>query len=141
MLNKYLVTLFLFTFILSCQMAKPQRYFTQEKYESGPDQSTNAALLGRLLQISKGESETMKFDFYFVTDQKQKIEALANYLKTAQKTDPDVEINELENIWELAGQSLPVQLEIDSINQWEKDMWEIGYKFDCVLDGWENADN
>jgi tryptophan-rich sensory protein len=42
-------------------------------------------------------------------------------------------------IWELNCRTYPIKLELESINKWETKMWEIGYKFDCELDGWETT--
>jgi hypothetical protein len=42
-----------------------------------------------------------------------------------------------ENGFELLGSTHPIQMELSVINEWNNKMWDIGYDFDCKLDGWQ----
>ena len=81
----------------------------------------------------------MVFSCYYITDKKEKLTALVEYFKGYAPEQQIIKVNQVSNIWELVGRSNPVKLEIESINTWERNRWEIGYKFDCELDGWETT--
>lgn len=125
--------------LISCEMEKEGRFFTKEKFENELNQGTNIDVLERIKNDSTISKNEMIFSFYFITDKRAKIESLIDYLQEHEKNQQIIELSQINDIWELNGRTYPVQLEIDSINKWEKKMWEIGYEFDCILDGWETT--
>lgn len=125
--------------LTSCEMENKGRYFTKEKYENEINQSVNIDVLERIKNDSTITKEEMIFSFYFITDKRTKIDSLTDYLEKFEPNQQIIELNQINKIWELNGRTYPIKLEIDSINKWERKMWEIGYKFDCELDGWETT--
>lgn len=115
------------------------RFFTKEKYETELNQTVNIDVLERILNDSTITENEMIFSYYFITDDRVKIDSLIDYLKKNEPKQKIIELNKINKIWELNCRTYPIKLEIDSINKWEEKMWEIGYKFDCELDGWETT--
>ena len=120
-------------------MENKNRFFTKEKYENGPNQSVNIDVLERIKNDSTITKDEMIFSFYFITDNKKKIDSLIDYLEKNEPNQQIIEINQANKIWELHGRTYPIKLELDNINMWERKMWDIGYKFDCELDGWQTT--
>lgn len=120
-------------------MENRERFFTKEKYENDLNQSVNFDVLERIKNDSTITKDEMIFSFYFITDERTKIDSLIGFLEQNEPKQRIVKLNLINEIWELNGRTYPIKLELDSINQWERKMWEIGYKFDCKLDGWETT--
>lgn len=125
--------------LTSCEMENKARFFTKEKYESEFNQSVNIDVLERIKNDSTITKDEMIFSFYFVTDKRTKVDSLIDFLEKHEPNQQIIELNQINEIWELNGRTYPIKLEIDSINKWERKMWEIGYKFDCELNGWETT--
>ena len=123
--------------LTSCEMKNKERFFTKEKYENELNQSINIDVLNRIKKDSTITKNEMIFSFYFITDKRTKIDSLIDFLEKNESNQQIIELNRINKIWELNGRSYPIKLEIDSINKWEKRMWDIGYQFDCQLDVWE----
>ena len=130
------IGVFIFT---NCKMENKGRFFSKEKYENELNQSVNNDVLERIKSDSTITKDEMIFSFYFITDKRAKIDSLIGYLEQNESNQQIIELNQVNEIWELNGRTYPIKLEIDSINRWERNMWEIGYKFDCELDGWETT--
>ncbi len=120
-------------------MENKGRFFTKEKYENELNQSVIFDALERIKNDSTITKDEMIFSFYFITDERTKIDSLIDYLEKNESKQKIIELNQINEIWELNGRTYPIKLEIDSINKWERKMWEIGFKFDCELDGWETT--
>jgi hypothetical protein len=120
-------------------MENKRRFFTKEKYENELNQSVNNDVLGRIKNDSIITKDEMIFSFWFITDKRTKIDSLKEFLEENEPKQQIIELNQIDEIWELNGRTYPIKLEIESINKWERKMWEIGYKFDCELDGWETT--
>ena len=123
----------------ACDMKEKGRFFTREKYENEFFQDVNKDVLERINQDTSITSDSMVFTFWFITNEKQKLDALADYLRNNLKDHQIVELKQVNEIWELQGTSNAIKLDIESIKEWEKKLWDIGYKFDCKLDGWETT--
>ncbi len=125
--------------LISCKMKEKGRFFTKQRYENELHQEVNIDVLERINNDSSLTADKMVFSFYFITDERKKIDSLVDYLKANEKNQQIIEPNKINEIWELNGRSYPIKLEIDCINNWERKMWDIGYRFDCILDGWETT--
>ena len=84
--------------------------------------------------------EKVVFSLYYYTNQRTKLDVLVDYL---QANEPEQVIIEWHNLrpyanpmWELNMRSYPIVMHLDSINNWERKMWDIGYQFDCKPDYW-----
>ncbi len=106
-------------------MKEKGRFFTKEKYENEFFQDVNKDVLRRIKQDTSITSDNMVFTFWFITDEKQKLDALAEYLRNNLKDYKIVELKQVDEIWELEGTSNAIKLDIESINEWDKKLWAI----------------
>lgn len=123
----------------NCKMNKKERFFSKETYENELNQSLNIDVLERIKNDSTITMDEMIFSFWYITDKRIKIDSLIDYLEENEPNQQIIELNQINTIWELNGRTYPIKLDIENINNWEKKMWEVGYKFDCKLDGWETT--
>jgi hypothetical protein len=127
--------------LVSCDMKNKDRFFSEEEFETELRQDVNADVLRRIQEDTSITADQIRFSFYYITDDRVKIDSLIDYFEANLKEYQIMELNKNNKIWELNARSSPVTVNLDSINEWEKNLWDIGYKFDCRLDGWETLYN
>lgn len=121
-------------------MEQENRFFSKATYESElSNQNINIDVLERIKNDSTITKDEMIFSFYYISDKRTKIDKLIDYLEKNETSQRIIELNQINNIWELNGRTYPLKLQIDTINLWERKMLDIGYRFDCKLDGWETT--
>ncbi len=115
------------------------RFFSKDFYENELHQEINVDVLRRINQDTNITTDKLKFSFYFISDKKKKIDSLVEYFQTNEEEQQILKVYQVDKIWELNGRSYLIKLDLESINEWEKKMWDIGFNFDCKLDGWETS--
>ena len=124
---------------VNCKLEDKERFFTKHEFNNKLNQTVNREVLERIKNDSTIIEDEMVFSFYFITDTRSKIDLLIDFLEQYEHNQQIIELNSINEIWELNGRSYPIKLEIDIINKWERNLLEIGCKFDCKLDGWETT--
>ena len=97
--------------------------------------ASNYPLLEVLRQHSVSESDQLKLEFAFFTDDIDKAENLKKALSVRADYSVD-ELRRVKKLWRLTGWSNKIKMDIDSINHWTFDMCKIGFDSDCKFDGW-----
>ena len=116
--------------------ANENSFFTKEMYVSQIDLETNEDVLERIyVHVAAGVS--LPVEFFFVSDNEEKLKGLGLYMMEHYPDYSDFKIGPYEAIFQLSGETSPIQMEIESINEWNKIMWDLGYAYDCKLDGWQ----
>jgi len=75
------------------------------------------------------------YDFVFISDSKDKLDSLGNFLAV----NYGYKINETkkeDEYWELAGDATEFPVDEDNLRYWALDLYAKGYEFDCKLDGY-----
>jgi tetratricopeptide (TPR) repeat protein len=78
----------------------------------------------------------LQFDVHFVTDTKQKIETLHQYITSHYLYTLEPIKQREDKLWELTGQTNPFPVTADNLLFWALDMYKLGYEFDSELDGY-----
>ena len=112
-------------------------FISKEDLIKGPDQRPNADFVDRVKNDEDIAFDSLNLSFYFITNSKRKIDRLAKYINSEMPNYDVLEVIENEELWELQGRSPKILIEIETINNWEKKLWDTGLQFDCKLDGWE----
>lgn len=116
--------------------ANENSFFTKEMYVSQIDLQTNKDVLERIyVHVPAGVS--LPVEFFFVSDNEEKLKALGLYMMEKFPAYSHFKIRPYETVFQLSGETSPIQMEIESINEWNKVMWDVGYAYDCKLDGWQ----
>ena len=111
-------------------------FFTNEMYVSQIDLQTNEDVLHRIY-VHVPVDAILPVEFFFVSDNEEKLRMLGLYMMEHFPDYSDFKIGPYEDIFQLSGETSPVQMELQAINNWNQIMWDIGYAYDCKLDGWQ----
>ena len=97
--------------------------------------ASNYPLLEALRQHGVTESDQLKLEFAFFTNDADKAESLKKALSERAGYSVD-DLTRVKKLWRLTGWSNKIRMDIDSINHWTLDMCKIGFDNDCKFDGW-----
>ena len=117
---------------------KSDRFLSEQEaqVELVPGQiASNYPLLDTLKQHGVTETDQLKLEFAFFTNDIDKAENLKNTLSARSDYSVD-EIARVKKLWRITGWSGKIKMDIDSINHWTFKMCKIGFDNDCKFDGW-----
>lgn len=117
---------------------KPGRYLSEQEAQDElvPEQiGSNYPLLEALRQHGVTESNQLKLEFAFFTDEIDKAENLKKTLSAKDDYSVD-DLKKVKKLWRITGWSNKIKMDIDSINKWTFEMCKIGFDSDCKFDGW-----
>ncbi|KXK26542.1 MAG: hypothetical protein TR69_WS6001000547 [candidate division WS6 bacterium OLB20] len=114
-----------------------QRFITEEEFDAGllSHEHANSEVLEKLRELDVTADSELILDFAFITDTKDKAQELSQELKNL-GIENAVDYLEDSEVYEIYGKSYPVRMDQDSVNEWSKEMYKTGYRFDCLFDGW-----
>jgi hypothetical protein len=113
------------------------RFFSKEIYESEIGLDVNQDVLDRLYSDNIKFTDQLPIEFFFITDEENKVINLKNHFITHFPTYKDLKVQSYKDNYELLGTTYLITMDIHSINKWNQQLWDIGYQFDCKLDGWQ----
>ena len=116
---------------------KVNTYFTPDAYVSEIRLDVNEEVLERIYKSDVSAQSRLPIEFFYVSDREEKLKALGLYLMEKLPDYSSFKIGPYEDVLQLAGETAPIQMELGAINEWNKMMWDLGYAFDCKLDGWQ----
>lgn len=116
---------------------KDNTFFTKAIYDSEIALDVNADVLERIYNSNVSSESTLPIEFFFISNSGEKLKNLGIYLLSVYPDYYDFKVQPYDGQFELLGITDPIQMELSVINEWNKQMWDIGYEFDCKLDGWQ----
>jgi len=118
-------------------MSKENTFFTKDIYDTEIALDVNADVLERIYNSNVTWETRLPVEFFFVSDDEEKLKRLALHLLTNFPEYTGLNVQPYNGNFELVGNTHPIQMELTAINDWNQIMWDIGYQFDCKLDGWQ----
>lgn len=112
-------------------------FFTKDIYDNEIGLDINADVLEQIHNDGVTTNDKLPIEFVFITDAEDKANSLKAAISSLYIEYENVEVNETEDFWEVNGTTNTIKMSIDEINKWNQEMWNIGYKYDCQLDGWQ----
>ena len=92
--------------------------------------------LVQLRKLNVTEDKELKLEYFFYTNTAEKAEQLATEIAKLNYTvEHGVSAGD-KNLFIVTGWTTKMKMEGDIVNQWTKQMCELGYQFDCEFDGW-----
>jgi hypothetical protein len=113
------------------------RFFTKEAYETEIGLDINEDVLKRIYSDNIQPTDKLPVEFFYLTDTEVKAFFLKSHLLNNFTTYTDIKVQEYEGNYEVSGITEPIEMSISTINHWNQQMWDLGYAFDCKLDGWQ----
>tara|TARA_Y100000310_G_scaffold89923_1_gene87163 strand:+ start:113157 stop:113615 length:459 start_codon:yes stop_codon:yes gene_type:complete len=108
----------------------------QYKESIAKQSTTTLKLIDSLREYGVKEDASLKLEYFFYTNS---IEKAVNLAKELEAMKYDVQYGELEDelgVFLVTGWSERVLMEKDSILNWDREMFKLGYKHDARFDGW-----
>lgn len=100
-------------------------------------QSMNEETLFEFSEYGIDENATRILEFYFFSNDVLMLEQLKNALQKLNYKELQLEKDpESKKHWALYGETNPMNMELNTINNWTKSLCEIGFEYDCEFDGW-----
>jgi hypothetical protein len=119
-------------------MSKENTFFTKDVYDTEIGLDVNGDVLERIHSRPNVTPETsLPIEFFYVSDQEEKLKNLGLHLLAEFPEYTDLKVQPYNDKYELLGTSHPIKMDLASVNEWNQQMWDIGYQFDCKLDGWQ----
>jgi len=112
-------------------------FFAKDVYDTEIRLDVNEDVLKRIYADGTTSANKLAVEFVFITDTEERAKKLEYYLSSHYNTYNNLDVAETEDYWEVRGITDPIKMEIARINQWNKAMSDIGYNYDCQLDGWQ----
>lgn len=116
---------------------KDNTFFTKDIYDTEIALDVNADVLERIYNSNVTPDTSLPIEFFFVSDQEEKLKRLGLHLLRNFPNYTDLNVQPYNENFELLGNTHPIKMELNTINEWNQQMWDIGYEFDCKLDGWQ----
>ncbi|HLL42863.1 MAG TPA: ribonuclease E inhibitor RraB, partial [Segetibacter sp.] len=110
-------------------------FFTEDVYQTEIRLDVNQDVLERIFSDNVSESDEYPVEFFFVTDKVQKANFLKDFLEANYPNYSELRVQPYEDLYEVVGSTNPIPMQLETINGWNKEMWDIGYNFDCKLNG------
>jgi hypothetical protein len=116
-------------------------FFTLDVYKSDIYLDANEDVLRQIYSDGISAKDKLPIEFVFVTDSQIKLSLLREILELRFPGYRGFEIEEIDGNWELFGITDSIQMNLEKINTWNQIMWDLGFQYDCKLDGWHVAVN
>jgi hypothetical protein len=116
---------------------KENTFFTKDIYDTEIALDVNADVLERIYNSNVTPDTSLPIEFFYVSDQEEKLKHLGLHLLANFPKYTDLKVHPYKENFELLGNTHPIKMELGTINEWNQQMWDIGYEFDCKLDGWQ----
>lgn len=138
MKNKILTLLLLLTTLTACGQKKMgNKYFTWENFVEGFGKEMVLAenVFNNMFKNGLKENTLTKMDFTFVSDKKENLIKLGEFIKTHYPYAVQ-EVKKNENLWEINGKTNEFPMTADNLMYWALDMYKRGYEFDATIDAY-----
>ncbi len=89
-----------------------------------------------MVKAGLNEYALLKFDFHFVSNNKQNIEELSDFIQKSYLYELKPIIERDDKLWELSGVTNSFPVTRENLRYWILDMYKRGYEFDAELDGY-----
>ena len=116
---------------------KDNTFFTKNIYDSEISLIANGDVLERIYSSNVSPETKLPIEFFYVSDQEEKLKKLGLQLLAEFPQYTDLKVQPYNDNFELLGITNPITMDLETINAWNQQMWDIGYQFDCKLDGWQ----
>ena len=113
------------------------RFFTWQQFSEGfgKEMVSAAQVYERRKMDGIKDYAFATYDFIFISDGKNKLDSLGNFLTT----NYGYKINDIkkeDEYWALTGDAIEFPVDEENLRYWALDLYAKGYEFDCKLEGY-----
>jgi tetratricopeptide (TPR) repeat protein len=116
---------------------KKGRYFSEKELKNGfaKEMVSSQEVFESMQKSGLKEYQFCEFDFNYISDKKDKLDSLSNFLKQNYGYKME-EIKKIGKDWDLSGIATKFPVDADNMLYWAIDLYLKGYNYDCKLDGY-----
>jgi len=114
------------------------RFVTEATFNSNLDKQIQMipGILDQLRRANVTSDKALKLEYFFYTNTAEKAERLAAEIaKLNYSVRHGVSAGD-QNLFVVTGWTTKIEMKEEVIQQWTRQMSELGYTFDCEFDGW-----
>jgi len=116
---------------------KQNTFFTEEIYRTQLGLDINEDVVKKMYDENVKAEDKLPIEFFFVSDNVDNVLDLQSFIKIRFSDYEKLKVQAYNDLYELSGITQAIKMKLESINKWNQIMWDLGYEFDCKLDGWE----
>ncbi|MEO7489603.1 MAG: hypothetical protein ABIU77_20975 [Ferruginibacter sp.] len=138
MRNNIFTLLLLLTTLTACGQKKMKnKYITWDNFVKGFGKEMVSAedVFNSMVKNGLKDNTLTKMDFTFVSDQKENLLKLGEFIKTHYPYTVQ-EVKKFETLWEINGETNEFPMSADNLLYWALDMYKRGYEFDATIDAY-----
>ena len=116
---------------------KQNTFFTEEIYRTQLGLDINEDVVKKMYDENVKADDKLPIEFFFVSDNVDNVLDLQSFIKIRFSDYEKLKVQAYNDLYELSGITQAIKMKLESINKWNQIMWDLGYEFDCKLDGCE----
>ena len=128
--------LILSIFLSGCVSNDEKRFLDSDEYKLTLVEIQNKRYLKDVEIDSSNLGQLRTASYYIISDDRTTIDSLMDYMEANLPNHQNIELNKINDIWELNGRRPKLKVQEDSIMIWETLLTNVGYKFDCKFTNW-----
>src|SRR5215203_6116371 len=113
---------------------KENTFFTKDVYDTEICLDVNGDVMERIYTSNVKPGTKLPIEFFYVSNEEEKLKDLGLYLLKEFHLYTGFKVRPYNDYYELSGITHPIQMSLAVVNDWNQQMWDIGYQFDCKLD-------
>ena len=118
-------------------MSAKNTYFPEEVYNSEINLSENDEVIKAMHKDGIKSTDQFPVDLYFMTDSEEKANNLKKAFESRFPDYTELDVADYGGDFEILVTTTPIEMNLKAVNDLNKIMWDLGYEFDCMFDGWE----
>lgn len=101
----------------------------------GDEMASAGDVFNNMVKSGLKDNCLTKMDFTFISDKKENLQKLGEFLKTHYPYTVQ-EVKKYGELWEINGETNEIPMTADNLLYWDLDMYKRGYEFDTKLDAY-----
>ena len=119
-----------------CVRNNEKRFFSVDEYLLTLDEIQDKRYLTGVEIDSNNLGQLRTVSYFIVADNRPAIDSLMDYMEINLTDHQNMELNQINDLWELNGRRTKLKVQEDSILKWETMLTNVGFKFDCKFTNW-----
>ena len=112
-------------------------FFTKDVYDTEIHLEVNEDIMDNIYSDGVKATDMLPIEFVFITNTKDKADQLKEQLSAQFPLYTQLAVEETEDYWEVHGVTNNTEMSLNAVNNWNQVLWDLGFEYDCQLDGWQ----
>lgn len=124
--------------LFATKQNQDKKFVTENSYKQNKENQVKMApqTLKQLRDMGVSETDELKLEYFFYTDNIDKAKNLANEIEKLKYTVNYGKSAGDKKLFVITGWTIKMAMADTIVINWTKQMCDLGYKFDCDFDGW-----